>query len=424
MNNILKVTLLLAIMVFTSCSEDDEITTNGKYAMVTVVPGADPQSYNYYLQSLEQLQSDPIKTIDNSKANEVMTAAAAGVFQYKNAVYINAYTPSALMDRWEIQTDGSFIKTGGMSLKELGFQGSVYFQDDNTAFIGGPGMTKIIIFNPLTMKKTGFIDFSKVSKLGAKTDFPVKDTPIKMEAVTEMVISGNYMYVAINYITDFFKNIPASPNADVLVIDLSKIENTSKDNSGAVVKVISNDKGAVTGAWNSGMGAKFMTKDEKGDVYVLCHNSWGYSAALVKKPASILRIKSGTTTFDDSYYFDIEGATLGRGNPVYNLEYAGNGNFFAAALDIKAVDPNNQASLFTDPLSIWYSLNLYTKTAKKVSDLYTRGALNGNSYQEGDKVYLPYSDKKEDYIMVYDLKTEKTKKLFKTAGSPMIFKLQ
>lgn len=417
---LLGVTLLLA-----SCDKkDDEITKGGQYALATIVNGANANSFNYYLQSIEKLDDENVNSYDNKKASESLAAASAGVFQYKNAVYLNTYNPSQQIDRWEIQTNGSFTKTGSINLKEVSFQGNPLFKDDNTAFVAGPGTSKIVIFNPTTMKRTGFIDYTKVSLVGTTKDFPEKGSKINMEICSEMIISGKYMYVAIDYISDFQTYVPASPDADIMVIDLSKVDANSTDNSEAVVKLISSDKGATTGAWNSGYGAKFMAKDEKGDVYILCHNFWGYAARVTKKPAGVVRIKSGTTEFDDSYYLNLEEKTLGTGNPVYNLEYAGNGKVFVAALDITKVDPKNQFSLFTDPLSQWFMVDLYAQNATKVSDSYTKGALNGNGYFEGGKAYLPYTNKEESYILQYDISTKESKKLFTTNGSPMVFQLQ
>ena len=66
-----------------------------------------------------------------------------------------------------------------------------------------------------------------------------------------------------------------------------------------------------------------LIKTENGDLY-------GYSAASLatgfstqQKNSGILRIKSGETTFDDSYFYDIETAT--GGDKLVYFEYVGNG---------------------------------------------------------------------------------------------------
>lgn len=420
--------VLFGAFMLSSCEKDKKnkvgpAKDDSSYALATIVSGG-ARSYNYYLQSIENIGKISVKSIDNKKATEMLTGAGAGVFQYKKSIYLNAYHPSALMYKWDINDDGSIKKTGGMSMQELSFVGNPAFKSDEVAFVSGPAQSKILIFNPTTMKKTGFIDFSKFSKIGTTTNFPKKGTMVKMEICSEMVISGKYMYAAINRINDFQKYIPATDGTDILVIDLDKVDPNSTDNSSAVIKEISSDKGAVAGAWNSGFGASFMTTDEKGDVYMLCHNTWGYAARLTKKPSCVLRIKSGSTDFDNSYYLNIEEKTLGVGNPVYNLEYAGNGRVFVAALDVRKVDPNSPYSFFLDPLSQWHMVNLYDQSVAKVSEEYTRGSLNGNVYVENDKAYLPYSNKKENYIIEYDMAKKTTKKLFTTNGTPIIFKVK
>lgn len=421
--------LLIGAFCLTSCEKDDPkepvnpSKDKNQYALTTVVPSGS-STFNFYLQSINDIASTTITTIDNTNATEMITGAGAGVFQYKKSIYLNSYNPSAIMQKWDVNEDGSIKQLGSMSMKELSFVGNPCFRSDDVAFVAGPAQTKILIFNPTTMKKTGFIDFTQFAKLGEKTDFPQEGTDINMVMCSEMVISGKYMYAAINRINDFQKYIPADNTTDILVIDLEKVDPNSTDNSTAIIKEINSDKGSTAGAWNSGIGATFMTKDEKGDIYMLCHNFWGYAASITKKPSCVLRIKSGTTEFDDSYYLNVEDKTLGVGNPVYNLEYAGNGRVFMAALDVSKVDPNNAYSLFLDPLSQWYMVNLYDQNASRVSNDFTRGSLNGNAFFEDNKAYLPYSNKTENYILKYDMSTKTSKKLFTTSGTPMIFKIR
>lgn len=431
MFNLNKWSFLLILFTITlySCgeggmtgNEDPPQKESYNHVLTTVVPSG-ASSFNYYLQPVKDIANESNLNIDNSKAVELITGASAGVFQYKNSIYLNTYSPSPMMEKWDLNKDGTIVKAASMSLKELSFMGNPIFKNDELAFVAGPAQTKILIFNPTTLKKTGFIDFSKFSKLGEKSNFPQEGTDINMVMCSEMVISGKYMYAAINRINDFQKYIPATDGTDILVIDLDKVNPNSTDNSDAIVKEINSDKGAITGAWNSGMGATFMIKDEKGDVYLLCHNFWGYSSQITKKPACILRIKKGSTEFDDSYYLNVENKTLGDGNPVYNLEYAGNGNVFMAALDVSKADPNNAYSLFLDPLSQWHMVNLYNHNTTKISEEYTRGALNGNAHFENNKAYLPFSNKTENYILEYDIDMNTQKKLLTTNGTPILFKI-
>ncbi|WP_234859220.1 DUF4374 domain-containing protein [Aquimarina aquimarini] len=416
----------LSILLY-SCSSDDDkvieptepVKEKDTYALLTAVKGG-TFNYSLYLQTMDNLTKT--KDLDNKNATEIVAETVTGVYQYDGNFYTNLYFTPERIEKWSLNEKQELTKQGSISLGELGYQGNVYFKDKNTAFVGGPAGTKIAIFNPETMTKTGYIDYSSVSRIGEVTNYPNQGDKINIQAPSEMIVSGNYLYIGFCFLKDLQTYTPASPTADILVVDLTKIDPNSADNSNAIVKWISNDKGNSVGSWNSGFGAKFMITDEKNDIYLLSHNYWG--AVNVGKPACILRIKSGETDFDADYYFDLETVSRGVGNPVMNLEYAGNGIFFATSNDITAINPDDPYSYYQDPIAQWYKFDLHDKTATKVNDEYTQGSYASCIYFEDDKAYIPFKTKTKSYIKEVNINTLESKDIITTAGIPRVFKLK
>ena len=425
----IRIELILAvattIFALQSCNKDNEPISKKKenpYVLTTAVKNAGKNTLNYYLQSLEKINDD--KTYDNSKATEVVTNNLGGVFQYDGYIFFNAYGTKKQISKWIANDKDIFENKGTINTSELGFAGNVCLKDKNTAFVGGNASSKILIFDPSTMQKTGAIDISSKTKVGTVTNYPESGDKVNVMAATEMIIRGNYLFVGFMLLVDAKSFVPSSLTADIMVIDLSKVSPTSTDNANAFVKWISDDRGVSVGAYNAGIGASFMVKDENDDIYVLCHNMWGNHRSTTNKAACILRIKNGATDFDSDYYFDLETASRGLGSSVTNFEYAANGDFFAASIDLTAIDPKNPYSHYLDPIYQWYKFNLKNKTAKRVNDKYTKAALVSRILFEDGKAYIPYENKTESYILEVDINTLKSKRVISVFGSPILFKLK
>lgn len=420
--------IVITIALFAACKKDDPKVNPGEddktntYALVSRVTGSDGTTFNYYLQGMNNLAEKD--HYGNSNATEILSAGMSGVFAFNGALFLNKYAPVSEIVKWEQNKDGSFSKTGSLNITELSYQSNIWFKDANTAYVAGPGIPKILIFNPTTMQKTGYIDFTAVSRLNEVTNFPVAGAKITMEAPTEMVIRDNMMYVGFMLVNDYANSTLATDKADMLIIDMSKVDNNSSSNSAAVVKWISSDKGSSLGAWNSGGGSRFMQVDENGDLYLICHNFWGNGKPITKKNSSVIRIKKGATDFDPDYYFDLEVPSIGNNYSVMNLEYAGNGKAFVAVIDPAAINPDDPYSYYMDPISRWYEIDLYEKTGKKVSDTYTKGSWASLIMFDAGKAYVPIVTKTENYYSETDLSTLSTKKLFSTEGAPMLFKMK
>lgn len=136
--------------------------------------------------------------------------------------------------------------------------------------------------------------------------------------------------------------------------------------------------------------------DEKGDLYLASCNSnyWGVNESL---PSGIVRIKSGQTEFDDSYFFNL--TEKFNGNHTGGMLYVGNGKaivqVFRSDLITKYKDYQNGFVIE------YYEVNLETKATKKLAiplAKYPRramallqdgkAAIIGNTQNEGNNVYI------------------------------------
>lgn len=414
--------LVLALLALSACKKnDDKPAADGsaKYTLITRPQNADGKTFSAYMQKIES--PDAAGTIHNANAHEISAAHLGGIYEFNKAVYVNDYQ-NGIITRWTLSDGNVGEKAGSIVVPELGFQGNIAFKNESTAYIGGAG--KIVIFNPTTMVKTGVIDWSSLSRVGKVTDFPITGAKIQSDGITEIIVNGNYMYAALYSMYDVNTFTPATTTCDILVIDLSKVNNSATGNSGALVKIITDTRGSFTGAWNTGGGVYYMNKTENGDIYVLCHNVFGGARSIIGKPACLLRIKNGATTFDPDYYFDLEAASQGNGNPVTNFEYVGSGKFLATVLDPKKIDAGNPYSYNTDAVFRWWSFDLNTKTATKLDDEYTIGGKAAKCYFENGYAYVPFANKSAHYINKINLSNFSKSRTATTTGYPHILKLR
>lgn len=103
-------------------------------------------------------------------------------------------------------------------------------------------------------------------------------------------------------------------------------------------KVITDDRTSFIGRYF----IKGLSVDENGDTYAfssgIAKNNNELTSTL---PSAITRIKSGTTEFDDSYYFNLEEAS--NGYYVTTQMYLGNGKFLANMAEVaKKAEPNSE----------------------------------------------------------------------------------
>src|SRR5690606_6701571 len=109
-------------------------------------------------------------------------------------------------------------------------------------------------------------------------------------------------------------NTPATDKAQIAVYSYPGFE---------FQRVIEDTRTGPIGGFNIKSG---LLKDEQGDIYALSHSNPANGYSQSTKPAGILRIKSGQTTFDQNYFFDVAAATGGK--TIAHMKYLNNGKVF------------------------------------------------------------------------------------------------
>jgi hypothetical protein len=94
-------------------------------------------------------------------------------------------------------------------------------------------------------------------------------------------------------------------------------------------KVITDTRTGPAGAFNTRSG---LFKTETGDLYTVSTTSFANGYSQSTKPAAILKIKAGTTEFDQDYFFNTDAAT--NGGKIAHAIYIGNGKLFAAVTTV------------------------------------------------------------------------------------------
>lgn len=98
----------------------------------------------------------------------------------------------------------------------------------------------------------------------------------------------------------------------------------------ALEKVITDERTGPAGAFNTQSG---IFKTEAGDLYTISTTSFANGYSQSTKDAAVLKIKAGTTEFDQDYYFNTDNAT--NGGKIAHAIYIGNGKLFAAVTQVK-----------------------------------------------------------------------------------------
>ncbi|CAM4315161.1 protein of unknown function [Pedobacter westerhofensis] len=156
-------------------------------------------------------------------------------------------------------------------------------------------------------------------------------------------------------------------------------------------QVFTDTRTGPTGAWQTKNG---LFKVENGDIYAMSSSniSNGFSQSL--KPGGFLRIKSGATTFDPTYFFN----TDLLGGKISHIKYLGNGIAIAA---ISTLTSQTAADRWGDKNLKISIIDLNASTIKDVTGVPIHNGVGGRSfpvYVEGGNVFYPVTTADGTYI--------------------------
>lgn len=385
MNNtqLKKIHLLITALIlftFSACSDSGTSTnTDVKVAYGLSIVSGTSEVQTTFIQGVPDLN---LSVVDNSNSTELPRYAS--IFTDGISLFAPGFGAPATMGKYEFNSEGEatldqqIIVPGSNTFSTV----EIVSPTLGYATVGG-GLSRVVEFDPSTMRISGEIDISEVGDGFFYADLIVRD---------------NSLFVALN---DF----GGSGLAHVAVINL-----TSKK----LEKIITDTRTTtLLGSTNTTVFAL----DASGDIYVHGSGLFSEFSEDGKKASGILRIKNGETDFDENYFFDLS-ATTGF-TTTYGLYHFGDGLTFTT---ISEDDANFFGSDGANPSFRYYRINLSSNTA--IGDL---GEALPNTFAASrtmfmvktgeEEILFPIAGVNEDVLYRFDIASGNvTKKITSNSG--------
>lgn len=381
---------------FTGCKSDDanpvntEPSTEVGFAISTV-SGAWP-NFTTYIQAVESLD---FTTIGNDNAIEL--TGSGRTVSYGGSVYATPFGAPANLVKYSMNTNGVPEEGERIVVPGANTFSTIYFESETVAYgtVAG-GISKLIVFDPSTMRITDEINLSKITK---------RNPAATRTYYLNMVERDGKLFMAVHYENNFK---PINDSAYVAVIDLA---------TNVVEKVIADGR---TGMVFGGQAGPGMVTDANGDIYVqakgtFTENVYDPNAASGKpgvSPSGILKIANGTTNFDQNYFFNLDSET---GNACWGIYHLDNGLSFT-----KRVEDETDFFEFAtgEPQFKYYKIDLLSGKSEGVVEglptSYTKSMLVKGFDEE--MVLFSTSTNDENAVYAYEIATGNVSKKFTSTG--------
>lgn len=370
---------LATLLAVNSCSKNDN---NGnppagkdanQYAIALVAGTGNAQTT--YIQGLAGFDTT---TLGNNNATEL--TGNGRMVTYNGAAYVAVFNSPATMTKYTFDKSGKAARAGELVIPGARTYSTIEFVSPTEAYASvAGGLAKVIKFNPTTMERTGEIDLSAILRAEAPVMYY-----LGMKARDGKLFLGVF-YEGAGFVAKY------NDTAYVAVIDLAtaKLEKLIQDHR----------TGSVFDAYNS------FAIDSNGDLYVA---GLGYTNV----PSGLLRIKKGQTTFDPSYFFDLDAAT---GHKCRGLSLFDNGLAFTLAL----TKPGDAYEI-NGPAHNFYKLDITQQTSggklPNLPDVYGSSGAVMRTYGN-DQLLFALAGKSENSIYSYQLSNGSvSKKVTLTGG--------
>lgn len=376
--------LSLAVIVLASCSDDNESTKSAQFVLgIEAATGTD------ILVSVDTITSGTISPVGNG----IEQPAWMSYYQIGETLVTTGYNADNLMTGYRMV--GEELTNLGTLVTELGIYGIVEV-DETTAI--AVGVTRAgyedRIFYTIDLD-----DMSIVSRFNTKIDERQEEGLVAWP--TGIVVQDSKMYVAYYLMgAGEEENVaafatPNSNQARVAIYSYPEME---------FEKIITDDRTTDIGLYS---GENSILKTDRGDLYTYSTSALasGFNPA-PDNPSGFLRINSGTTEFDEDYFFNFEEKS--GGYKLNNAVYAGGTKAVVRmAKEDDTIDdyhwatysPNIEADLAICEMAV---VDLEAQTVTKL-DIPAHGGEWGmaNLYYDG-KVYVNISNSEEAYIYEID----------------------
>jgi hypothetical protein len=349
-----------------------------------------------YVQTVSNLE---VNAIDNSKSTEI--AGTGNIFTTSGNVlyYVNFSEPRIY--KFQVNPDNTIKQLATVLLPDgdqLPHIVDLYIENETTGWALSYNVFNVYKINLTNMTIAGVIDMSATIKPNYETSTP-----------EEIQIRDGKLFVAMWYGSGL-QNAIVIDTAFVAVCDIATMK---------FEKLIKDSRTLLVGYGSSAIDAMFI--DEQGDLYVA--GSDLIDGAQGIKDGGILRIKKGETEFDPTYFLNLDQLI---GKKTLGTTYLGNGIMYTTAYYPEARNPVNPLSVYIDPVSKFWKVNLITKEIDEVEETpHTRGLFHSWLTKIGDKYLMPIGAANSDnYLWLLDANTNKATRKIQLSGEPFgLFKV-
>lgn len=374
MKNELKflLTIIILLITFVGCEDDDivNISGGGKHKiLITIAVGQ-----SSYVGTIKDLT---VSNMTNEHSYEHVEKVAT--FVYKDMVFVAEHWMGDVLHKYVRTGDGVLNPAGSITLPAGGQGQCLAFKDDTKAYLGLTAHGTIYVFNPTTLEHIKTIDL---------TAYAVGDNDPDPTAL--IVRNDGKLFVCLNQLQTAYTSFDSGYVAVI---------NTLNDE---VEKVIVDER--VTGL--GGAYNRSILIDEKNDIYLYSMGDCGYQPGAKD---GILKIKSGETDFDKSYYFSPKSqivAGIEGGSVLYGMGlcYSGGGKAFSMML-VPALT-SNPPDYENDKNAQAVIVDLYNKSISKIDLPPTSMYASVGVIKLDNKIVFGMSTLKGDGLYTYDLNTQ------------------
>ncbi|HAA10354.1 MAG TPA: hypothetical protein DCE41_01145, partial [Cytophagales bacterium] len=256
-------------------------------------------------------------------------------------------------------TDGQLV-TGGTLITELGLYSACNVDDNTMLAMGLPraGYENRVIF---VIDKT---NMSITQRVETKIDERQEEGLVVWP--TDMHVRDGQLFVSYYLVgSGELEAVPAfaTPNSNqarVAVFSYPGLE---------LEKIITDDRTSDVGVY---LSTTALEEDESGDIYTFStsSNASGFFPTPTN-PSGFLRIPSGSTEFDDGYFFNFEEAS--GGYKINNAVYAGNGKMIVRMVMDDAATWGTYDPVTEAPTCAIAVADLEAQTVTHITDVPTHG---------------------------------------------------
>lgn len=369
--------LMFAALFITACDESDDTdpvdTTETPFVLSMAIQGSD-NNFTYYSVPFADVMEGTLSALGQG-------IEQPGYFDFTridNTIYSIGGLDDVNVVGISQNEDGSLSQVGDVSFDNS--ISDIVKADDNT-------LVALELSSASDQVKFHTIDVNTVT-VTETYELPVSDLVSEFSAsYSGMVVSGDYLYLAY-YVSDPDTwETPSTAQAEIAVYSYPDFE---------FQKIITDDRVGPIGGFNV---KSALIKTENGDVYAVSHSNPANGYSQSTQPSGILRIQSGTTEFDQDYFFDI--ATTTEGFNTAHMMYLGNGKVFS---EINVAERDEQARWSDGPLQSAV-LDLEAKTVNFIANVPEHAGLGRRlaAAYDGDFMYMCVPEDNGIFVYKMDL---------------------